>query len=131
MSDAPADDLGVRFNYLAEPNTFRRWFLAHVVTDPTRSNPELLAELSARTNNFTDVHVRVLVNDVEVDGGSFLANAERQIQRAARVEAVRLVREVTDLTEVHRVLHDLADAVEGEVHAAARRLNVTLDWDEE
>jgi hypothetical protein len=93
-----------RFDWQAEPDGFLKWLLPVVI--PVSQKADLIEQLSAATDKFTNVELTIQVNGIQVDAQAFLTAVERNMDHSVSAEARRLLDEIGKFEDLHELLRD-------------------------
>lgn len=112
-------------------NSFLHWFLPTVMVG-THDNG-VMDELSEKTDKFTDVHLQILINGVEVNAEHFLESVEANIKAGAKDEARRMLDDVGGLDQLEDRINLIRQPLINKVENALAEMGIELpnsddDW---
>jgi hypothetical protein len=118
-------DLDAHDNYSFE--SFVSWFLVHLVV-PTEDQERTswYDDLSARTDKFQNVELKILINGVEGNTRHALESIHHNMVRYAQDAAVEELRKIEEFNNLKRAMRALEGAVRDRLESVARGFGLTL-----
>lgn len=119
-------DLDGHSNYSFE--SFVSWFLVHLVV-PTESHERTswYDDLSAKTNGFQNVELKILINGVEGNVQHALESIHHNMVRYAQDAAVAELRKIEEFNNLKRAVRALEGAVRDRLESVARDFGLNLE----
>src|SRR5262249_4109986 len=112
-----SDEQAFTFDWQRRPEGFLKWMIPVLLGDLAGS--ETWDRLREATSGFTEVELRIQVNDIEMPVEKFIANIERRMDWHVKAEVERLISSIPRLAL-------LRDAMDNADHALSHRLREIL-----
>lgn len=111
---------------------FISWLVVHllVTKDEDQTDMRRYREFEKATNNFTNVDLKITINDIECDTNEFVAAVYHRVTEAAQQAAVDELRATSELRNLKRAMRALEGAVIDRLETVARGFGLTLQKDE-